>query len=249
MFYVVVSTKGGVGKTTIAQQVLAPFVYQKTNKKVEIIELDNNNKSNVLNDSEVLEVKPVELHKKDEVLLNKFMEVVAEDKDVVVDVGGGDDTKRVLEAFKELRLEDEITFFVPVLKDLSNEKNVIDTWSLIRTWNTSAHIHFVLNRFTNEKEFSSILKKLNEVKEDTNKSLLFLEDTPLFDEIAKEFKKSVYEITLSELDNTQAKKLLVETAKQKDIKKLKEIKYWISVYDRSKKFVETNLKSIFREIK
>jgi len=249
MFYVVVSTKGGVGKTTIAQQVLAPFVYQKTNKKVEIIELDNNNKSNVLNDSEVLEVKPVELHKKDEVLLNKFMEVVAEDKDVIVDVGGGDDTKRVLEAFKELRLEDEITFFVPVLKDLSNEKNVIDTWSLIRTWNTQAKIYFVLNRFTNEKEFSSILKKLNEVKEDTNKSLLFLEDTPLFDEIAKEFKKSVYEITLSELDNSKAKKLLVETAKQKDIKKLKEIKYWISVYDRSKKFIQTNLIPIFGELK
>ena len=249
MFYVVVSTKGGVGKTTIAQQVLAPFVYQKTNKKVEIIELDNNNKSNVLNDSEVLEVKPVELHKKDEVLLNKFMEVVAEDKDIIVDVGGGDDTKRVLEAFKELRLEDEITFFVPVLKDLSNEKNVIDTWSLIRTWNTQAKIYFVLNRFTNEKEFSSILKKLNEVKEDTNKSLLFLEDTPLFDEIAKEFKKSVYEITLSELDNSKAKKLLVETAKQKDIKKLKEIKYWISVYDRSKKFIQTNLIPIFGELK
>ena len=249
MFYVVVSTKGGVGKTTIAQQVLAPFVYQKTNKKVEIIELDNNNKSNVLNDSEVLEVKPVELHKKDEVLLNKFMEVVAEDKDVIVDVGGGDDTKRVLEAFKELRLEDEITFFVPVLKDLSNEKNVIDTWSLIRTWNTQAKIYFVLNRFTNEKEFSSILKKLNEVKEDTNKSLLFLEDTPLFDEIAKEFKKSVYEITLSELDNSKAKKLLVETAKQKDIKKLKEIKYWISVYDISKKFIQTNLIPIFGELK
>ena len=48
MFYAVLSTKGGVGKTTIAQQLIAPYIHNKNGYKAEIIELDNNNNSNAI---------------------------------------------------------------------------------------------------------------------------------------------------------------------------------------------------------
>ena len=114
MFYTVLSTKGGVGKTTIAQQLIAPYIHNKNHYKAEIIELDNNNNSNVLNEAQTQETKSLKLCKTENILLEKFMEVIAENKDVCIDVGGGDDTKTVLKALKELRLENEITFIIPV---------------------------------------------------------------------------------------------------------------------------------------
>ena len=245
MFYTVLSTKGGVGKTTIAQQLIAPFIHNKNGDKAEIIELDNNNKSNVLNEAQTQETKTLRLHETENILLEKFMEVIAENKDVVIDVGGGDDTKAVLKALKELRLENEITFIVPALRDLSNQKNTIDTYAMVREWNLEARIVFILNRYQNEDDFTDIINKLQKVN-DTNIDIYRLDDTLLFDEIAKEFKKPLYEITLEYIGDT--KKLLVETAKSGDFNKLKEVKRWIGIYDKCVDFRTSNLDAIFKEL-
>jgi MinD-like ATPase involved in chromosome partitioning or flagellar assembly len=245
MFYTVLSTKGGVGKTTIAQQLIAPYIHNKNGDKAEIIELDNNNKSNVLSEAETQEIKSLRLHETENILLEKFMEVIAENKDVCIDVGGGDDTKAVLKALKELRLENEITFIIPVLRDLSNQKNVIDTYAMVREWNLEARIIFILNRYQNEEDFTGIIHKLQKV-EDKNIDVYRLNDTLLFDEIAKEFKKPLYEITLEYIGDT--KKLLVETAKSGDFNKLKEVKRWIGIYDKCVDFRKRNLDVIFKEL-
>lgn len=246
MFYVVLSTKGGVGKTTIAQQVLAPAIHSKTKEKVEIIELDNNNKSDVL-ESEIEVIKSFRLNESDDVLLEKFMEVVAENKDVVIDAGGGDDTKKVLSAFEKLALQDEVKFFIPVLRDLSNEKNVIDTYALIRNWNLEAEIYFIKNKFQNEDDFNEIISKIRKV-EDENIKFLKLDETKLFDEITKEFKQTLYEFALLEVDVNEKRSSLKEIAKTKDMNKLKTAKRMFDLYSDCGSYKKFNLDPIFKEI-
>jgi len=244
MYYTILSTKGGVGKTTIAQQLIAPFIHHKNGYKAEIIELDNNNESNVLKQATTQFTKTLTLQNSEDILLEKFIDVV-NDKDVVIDVGGGDDTKAVLKAFKSNRIDDEAIFIIPVLKDLSNQKNVIDTYKLIRTWNKKAKVIFIFNKWSNEDEFSGIISELEKQKL-TNYDVFRLQETHLFDEIAKEFQKPLYEITLEDLGDI--KTAMKELALKKDIKKLKEFKRWVSIYDECLEYRKKNLDLLFKEL-
>ena len=40
---IIPQTKGGVGKSTVAMQVIAPYLYKKHGKKVTYIEIDDEN--------------------------------------------------------------------------------------------------------------------------------------------------------------------------------------------------------------
>lgn len=246
MFYTVLSTKGGVGKTTIAQQVLAPAIYDKTKEIVEVIELDNNNKSDVL-ESKIETIKTYRLVESEDVLLEKFMDVIADEKDVVIDVGGGDDTKKILKAYEKLALQDEVKFFIPVLRDLSNEKNVIDTYALIRNWNLEAKIYFIKNKSQSEDDFNEIISKIEKV-EDENIKFLKLDETKLFDAVSKEFKQTVYELALLKVSDEEKRKSLQEAAKTRDKQKLRETKRLLDLYFECSVFKKSNLEPIFKEI-
>ena len=85
---VVCNTKGGVGKSFISTQIL-PLAFDT---EINIFEIDNNNKS-VLKDSS-LNFKTLDLSKAEEAL----QEADYNFEDVnIIDVGGGDDVKKVLE--------------------------------------------------------------------------------------------------------------------------------------------------------
>ena len=40
---IIPQTKGGVGKSTVAMQVIAPYLYKKHGKKITYIEIDDEN--------------------------------------------------------------------------------------------------------------------------------------------------------------------------------------------------------------
>lgn len=84
----VISTKGGAGKSTFCFEILAPFVYQKTNKKAKVYEYDNENqesynyKNSSLIDSQIKETN------NDETIGDDLSDK-GKEKDYIVDVGGG----------------------------------------------------------------------------------------------------------------------------------------------------------------
>jgi len=139
----VVNTKGGVGKSFISTQIL-PLAFC-ANKQINIFELDNNNKTTL--NSKVLNFKNLNVNSIDEIL----MDVAFADEVVnIIDAGGGDDTKAVLNALAENAVNIDV-FVVPITRDFEVIKNLQDTLTLIREKYENPTIYVLLNK-VNETE-------------------------------------------------------------------------------------------------
>lgn len=154
---VVVSTKGGEGKSMLAIQKI-PLLYLDRN--IYIFEVDNNNNSKkLIEKSEKIYFKTFRINDGldalDEV---EFNTLTAKDDTInVVDCGGGDDTLKVLEILNEKELTG-LTYVVPLTNSISNVDNALSTINAILQFDKFAIINLVLNRCPSY-EFTEIKEK------------------------------------------------------------------------------------------
>lgn len=122
---VIANTKGGVGKSTIAQHV-APFLLGKD--KTRILEADTHNASwiAVENSKRVVfssyKVKGKGVH---DVTDEALISTLADGLDTVIDAGAGDDTIETISAIAKNFKEFEV--WIPLDPSFENLKNAIDT--------------------------------------------------------------------------------------------------------------------------
>lgn len=121
MIHVAAQTKGGVGKTTLSNHVL-PFL---TDAAL-VIEIDNNNISNIYNASE--KIKGISLQTNQKSLEQAIVEAELSsiDGNVIIDAGGGDDSIKVIEALMAAKLD--CTVWLPITPDqeiLQNARGLI----------------------------------------------------------------------------------------------------------------------------
>lgn len=169
---VVANTKGGVGKSTIAFHVL-PVVLE--GKNFEIIEIDNNNKTaETFSNTQILKGKITSLNiaegtqKLEELVVTNMLN---EDKISVIDAGGGDDSKKVIDAFIEQNLIGDTLFIIPFTPDFAQLKNLIDTYNILPP---EAKIIVVLNNADLNDPDHLMFIKGNEDYEIPNISTVFL---------------------------------------------------------------------------
>ena len=145
MIYVVVSNKGGVGKSLLSHNIFSLLV----GDNFELIEIDNNNDtSKTFFNSELLrdKTRTVRVKDADDVLDDVFFEAMANQKNVIVDGGGGDDTNRLLEMLAE-QPQENIKYIIPTVVG-SDDINVLSTYERI---SNKKNVLFVLNGY-HEKE-------------------------------------------------------------------------------------------------
>lgn len=81
----VITTKGGSGKSTISQQVVAPWLYQRSGERVQLIEIDPMNYDCLsLSESSILTPTPIE----PESVQERLPELLFSASSSVIDVGG-----------------------------------------------------------------------------------------------------------------------------------------------------------------
>jgi len=143
MIYAVVNTKGGVGKTTIAVNLATLLAFRE--KKFKIVELDNSNNSMIFSNSEILNqdtAVSLQLDQKTRALGSMMFNLAKnKDMDFILDLGGGDDSKVMIESLKEIDLPK--IWIVPTASDKKYLKNAADTFKLIAD---SQNTIFVLNK-------------------------------------------------------------------------------------------------------
>ncbi len=142
MIYIVINSKGGVGKSTFSNQILAHYLYEKNKKqKTKLIEIDDENEdSKILKDSEILTSKLISTNK-----INTIDEIFLEDKDVVIDVGGNKTATIFLKELENIELDDNVTFCIPLGTGIQDVANAKDTQIAINKIQQNAKIIFVLS--------------------------------------------------------------------------------------------------------
>lgn len=141
---VVASSKGGVGKTTISTMV-APMVCSCD--VINIYELDDNNKT-MFSKSKYVNFKTLKVKDTNSVICEiDFTTLTQADESVcsIIDIGGGNDTKMVLESIKKSDFSG-LTYVVPVNDDIEQVINMFDTIEMIRQTDYEAKIYVILNR-------------------------------------------------------------------------------------------------------
>ncbi|ABB44902.1 hypothetical protein Suden_1625 [Sulfurimonas denitrificans DSM 1251] len=143
--------------------------------KTIILEIDDNNNSNVFHKSQVIESKSVVISDGEEAFGEMLFEQMSTGSNLIVDLGGGNDSKKGLEIIKKADRGDW-TYIVPVGNSLSSAKNAKDTFELIgRPENTVFALNQVYDMSTIRKDWmfwfgnkalgiSSLFEELNNPK-------------------------------------------------------------------------------------
>ncbi len=210
--HVIPQLKGGVGKTTISGVTATNIYLNNQDKKITLFEIDDNNVSKI--NSNYINHQSLKL-KDSEVVIDDIQFASLSDTNVVnvIDCGGGNDTKIVLQKLKEIDLSG-LNYYIPVNDDLEQVDNVKDTIALIRDFDKSANINLILNRcFSLEKDeiqkqfiniFGSdeldIPNQLNNLKVD---NIFFVPNSNIFSILKSHFKVSLLDSYLSSIDLVQ----------------------------------------------
>lgn len=148
MIHVTVQTKGGVGKSAIASQLLTSYIYVNTQKPVQYFEIDDQNQSiRTLAASTIIDAKLISTEN-----LAKFAEesIMFED-DAIIDVGGNLTATMFLQKLKVLGgFLAPTTYYIPLTDSDQDTINAANTFNLIREFDKNSKIIYVLNKCTNK---------------------------------------------------------------------------------------------------
>ena len=127
---IIPQTKGGVGKSTVAMQVIAPYLYKKHGKPVTYIEVDDeNNDSRSFTATKIVNKKMLKtnhLSQLDEMIL------MDDNHEVIVDVGGNKTSTLVLDEISKVGTFGNVKWIIPMGDGELDGKNAIATMKKLR---------------------------------------------------------------------------------------------------------------------
>lgn len=137
---IVLSNKGGCGKSTFAYQILAPYMFEKSGKPCSVIDLDSANKEyEVYENSKILHAEHVEIGMVSPDFLLKG-------NDLIVDTGATELCGKALNAFSDFDLLRRFDwFFIPLTRGKQSSSSAIGTYVEIQTLCPGAKVCFVLS--------------------------------------------------------------------------------------------------------
>jgi len=143
---IIPQTKGGVGKSTVAMQVIAPYLYKKHGKKVTYIEIDDeNNDSQSFTRTEIVNKRMLSTNKLSEL---DEMILMDDNHEVIVDVGGNKTSSLVLEEISKVGTFKNVKWIIPMGDGELDGKNAIATMKKLKKIekNSQENLFFALNR-------------------------------------------------------------------------------------------------------
>ena len=256
----VLSSKGGVGKSTIAMQLIAPYLFKKRSQVISFYEFDDENSdclsygASKLTKREIVEVST-------HILRDQITEIISKDETACFDVGGNKTTTMVLDAMSESGMIHFIDLVViPLLDGEQDGINASVVYSIIKDMKRNQKVLFVLNRAKNNKyihyQFDNFFGDIRGIFSDNNsvKNYLVNEDdnqyvTMLDDEIVKfsrRFGLTIYEIAHQEKDFIEQLKLNMNDVSHEQEVKLLSFKNYIQ--KASKSYLEDVLNPAYDKI-
>lgn len=253
----VVSSKGGVGKSTVSMQVVAPYLYEKNNKQtISFYEFDDENIDSLsYGGSNLTNREPIDVE--EFVIMDKLMEILSREEFSCIDVGGNKSTTLCLDTLNSSGMISQIDLaIIPLLdgeQDAINAKNV---YKRLKEIDSDIKIAFALNRVKNQKyvqyQFDNFFGDIREIFSDEDAvvnileknekdSYFCVEDSDIV-KYSRRFGMTIYEIAEQERDFISEFK----DASQEKERKLIAFKNY--VYQHGKKYYENVLKNCFKKL-
>ena len=253
----VISSKGGVGKSTVAMQVVAPYLYIKNNQKpIHFYEFDDENIDSLSYGGSNLTIRePIDVE--EFILMDKFIEILSSENNCCIDVGGNKSTTMCLDALNDCGMGDLIDVaIIPLLdgeQDAINAKNV---YTKLKECNPNMNILFALNKVNNPKYikyqfenffgdirgiFDDSYAIINHINNNEKENYIVIDNNDVI-KFSRKFGITIYEIAVQNRDFVSEFKAANEQKK----KKLVGFKHF--VYQNAKKYYEQTLKDCFNQI-
>jgi cellulose biosynthesis protein BcsQ len=253
----VVSSKGGVGKSTVSMQIIAPYLYQKNNNnKISFYEFDDENIDSLsYGGSQLSHREPIEVE--EFVLMDKLIEILSRDEFCCIDVGGNKSTTLCIDAINGSGMVNMIDLAViPLLDGEQDAINAKKVYDLLKELNPDINILFALNKVKNPKyikyQFDSFFGDIRGIFDDSDAIVKHIEDNEKENYIiiedndiikySRKFGTTIFEIAEQKRDFM----LELEKADQEKEKKLIGFKNY--VYQNGKKYYENILRPCFTKI-
>ncbi|MDD3499078.1 MAG: division plane positioning ATPase MipZ [Sulfurovum sp.] len=187
---VILNTKGGAGKSTVALQVAAAYFIQK-GENVDLFEFDDENKDSLSFSNSQIRTKQIKIGDGKDIsdvlrenLLNNKLE------NIVVDVGGNKTTTTFIDGLKKSSIYKKVNLIlIPMSGGEQDTKNAIKTYNLVKDFNIP--VVFVLSRVSN---ISRIAWKYTDFfMHFPNSDYIILRESDVI-ELSRHDKRSIYEI-------------------------------------------------------
>lgn len=242
----VVNGKGGASKSTTSLQVASAY-FLNTNSPIKLIELDDENKDSehFTNSKITTEQQIVEMG---ETLSNDLISIMANDENLVFDVGGNKTTTLFLNALKSSRMYRKVDLFlIPMSGGSQDVKNAFKTYTTIKEIDENAKVVFVLSRVRNLKRVSWQYRDFFEDEISKKHDFIILKDSDVID-LSRAEKKSVYEIATDRDYKRKLEKEFDKALDKNDNNTVSFLAVTLQIFDECEEYLEKTLKPAFQTI-
>lgn len=249
----IVNTKGGAGKSTLAFH-LFPYFLTRANKSFNIVEIDNNNNTSaVYTESPILHerIKSVVVESGKEemqellekILLEKFNASESDKKDIyIIDAGGGDDTKAVIDTIFQNDLAESTLFVIPYMPSYAQIDNVETTIKLLNGADYIVVANSISPYDGEDDEFVTGNEKwkIPNMQELYNGRFFIVPKTTLYDRVAAREKRSIADAAMPSVryrtQNDLIKSVSDSTASLDENSKMKMIRKDVANWTKSREY-------------
>lgn len=239
----VISSKGGVGKSTIAMQLVVPYLFERCGKRVvNHYEFDDENHDSSSFGASVLSRRG-QVDVSSPLLKEELADIFSQEGALCLDIGGNKTTTTLIEALDESGMINFLDFVViPILDGEQDAINASFIYTVLKGYNQKLKFVFVLNRVKNleyanyqfENYFGDtrgIFKNINAVvdnlfDEDKDNYILMLDDDII--KYSRRFGLTIYEIEQQKKDFLQALENSFAASSPKEEIKLLSFKNYIA---------------------
>jgi len=220
----IISSKGGVGKSTISMQLITPYLFEKNNSQpISHYEFDDEN-----NDSSSYAASKLSIRHQTSVssplLRENLAEIFAKDETICLDIGANKTTMTLIDALYDSGMINFLDLVViPMLDGEQDGINASFIYSVLKGYNPNLPFVFLLNRVKDTEfvkyqfenyfgDVRGIFKSINSVvdnlfDEDKDNYICLLDDDII--KYSRRFGLTIYEMArlkkdfISELKNIQ----------------------------------------------
>ena len=214
---IIVNTKGGASKSTVAMQVIAPYFLGKE-QEVELIELDNQNQDAKIFSKSKIKTKQINVDANAKDLNQTIRDLfLGEDKNnKVMDIGGNATTSNFLQSLKSTHMYNMVDLFVVPMSGGSQDlKNAKDTLQMILVMNSNANVLFALSRVRNPKRVQFQYGDFLQDEKLKKYPYIILPESDCID-LSRKLKKTVYELAQDEQEKENINSKLLEAFDKND---------------------------------